>query len=189
MMTRTEWINLLFFYLIAAFIGWWILRTPLSVSDKYLLVALTAGAIVLDFVVRVYLWRNRSNKAFRFLRADTMPKTTTRSELWKQVALSTLLHLFIAASAALILAVVVFESPIVPVLMVAAVLTIRVPQKYWALRRHYRPVEVQNGVVIHHRLELASDVKSVYGSKLLSVSYVGLVAIAMITMAIWLIAR
>ena len=179
------WHRFLFNCLIAVVLGWWTFRH----TGNYLLVAVIAGAVALDFAVSTYLWRNRSNKAFRFLRVDTMPETTTRSELWKQVALSTLLYLIVATAAASILAVAVFESPIVPVLMVAAVLTFHVPQKYWALRRHYRPVEIQNEVDIHHRLEFVADMKSVYGSKLLSVSYAGLVAIAMLTLAIWLIVR
>ena len=118
-----------------------------------------------------------------------MPKETTYAELWKQVALSTLLHLFIAIAVTSILAVAVFETPVVPIIVGASALAILVPQRYWSLRRHYHPIEAQAGAAMRHQLEFVADAEGVYGSKLLPVTYVGLSVIVMTSLAIWLIAR
>ena len=181
------WHRLLFNCLIAAAVTWAILRMPISDSNRYLLLALLAGSVVIDFAVHLYLRRNRSNKAFRFLHADTMPKTTTYAELRRQVALSALVYLLIAAVCALVMIMTVFESPIVPILMVPTALAVLVPRKYWSLRRHYRPAAFGDGVGAR-QLEFASDARSGYGAKLLLVLYVGLVAIVMTSLAIWLTA-
>ena len=179
------WHRFTFNFLIAVLIGWW----TFHITINYMFVAVIVGVVTLDFAVTFYLWRNRSKKAFRFFHVDTMPRETTYAELWKQVALSTLLYLFIAIAATSILAAAVFESPVVPIIVGASALAVLVQRKYWSLRRHYRPIEAQGGTAIRHQLEFVADAEGVYGSKMLSVTYVGLVIVVMTSMAIWLIAR
>lgn len=173
----------LFLCLIAGVIGWWVFR----VTNNYLLVAIIAGAVVVDSIVRIYLFRSRKkpNRFTRFLRTDTMPKTTTQSEIWKQVALSALLYLFVATGCALIV-LTAFETPIIPILMAVTTLLILVPRKYWSLRRYYRPAKVRDGVEAQQRLEFDEDMESIYGSKLLFLGYGALVIIIMTSMGIWL---
>lgn len=179
------WHRLTFNFLSAVLIGWW----TFHITSNYLFVAIIAGAVALDFAVTFYLWLNRSKKAFRFLQVDTMPKTTTYAELWKQVAFSTILHLFIVIAGVSIMAVAVFKTPVAPIIVGASALAILVPQRYWSLRRHYRPIEAQGGTATRHQLEFVADAEGVYGSKLLSVTYVGLVIVVMTSLAIWLIAQ
>ena len=153
------WHRLTFNFLIALLVGWWMLRLPIADSNKHLLLAVIAGAVAVDFAITFFIRRNRSKKVFRFLNATTMPKMTTYAELWRQVALSTLINLCIITIGALILILTVFESPVVPILMVAAVLATQAPHRYWSLRRRYRKVEVQNGADTHYQLELVANIK------------------------------
>ncbi len=183
-MLRQEWPRLLFSYAIAAVIGWWVFR----VTNSHLLMAILVGSVTVDFVVRAYLWRSKPNRFTRFLRTDTMPQETTYSEIWKQVALSALFYLLIAVGGALLLRTV-FESPVVPILMAVMILLIFVPERYRSLRRYYRPVEVRIGVTSQQQLVFDADMKSIYGSKLISVLYGGSVTIISISLGIWLIAK
>ena len=186
MMPGTEWIKSLSLYFIIALIGWWMIRY--SDSNKYLLVALLAGTVVVDLIIRVYLHRtrNKPNKLTRFLRTDTMPKTITRRELWEQVALATIFYLFLFAGVALIMIVAIFESPVTPIITVASAFFILVPQRYCFIRRRYRPIAVQNESGTQHLLEFDADMKSIYGSKLLFALYGVLVTIVFIGLGIWL---
>ena len=182
------WHRFLFNFLIALLVGWWMLRLPIPDFNKYLLIAIIVGAVTVDFAITFFIRRNRSKKAFRFLHTDTMPKTTTYAELRKQVALSTPFYLFIAIAAASIPAVAVFESPVTPITVGATALAILVPQKYWSIRRHYRPIDAQGGADTRHQLEFVEGARGVYGSRLMPVAYVVSVTILAVSMAIWLIA-
>ncbi len=191
MMTRTEWVKSLSLYFIIALIGWWMIRYSDSnkyLLNKYLLVAFLVGAVVVDLIIRVYLHRtrNKPNKLTRFLRTDTMPKTITRRELWEQVALATIFYLFLSVGGALFLIVAGFESLITPIIVAGIAFFILVPQRYCFIRRRYRQIEVQNESGTQHLLEFDADMKSIYGSKLLSALYVGLVMIVFIGLASWL---
>lgn len=148
------------------------------------------GVVLVDLIVRIYLYRMRSNpnRFTRFLRTDTMPQVTTHSEIWKQVALSALFYSPLAAAGALLL-LTVFESPVVPILMAVMILLIFVPERYRSLRRHYRPIEVRDEVDSQQQLVFDADMKNGYRSGLLFILYNGLMLVAMIGIGIWLIAR
>ena len=51
-MNNAEWIKLVFFYLVAVVIGWWVFR----VTGSYLLVAILVGVVLVDLIVRIYLY-------------------------------------------------------------------------------------------------------------------------------------